>query len=758
MSALFGCRWHVGWSLAVAWIAAIAVVVLAPSSAFGWALAAPAQQDSTGISATCSPQEVTSGNPTTCTATVTDYGGYALPSGTVTFTAPPGSGSFGAGGGACTLAPSSAAAACSTTFTPSSTTYTSDELTVAYGGDSNHTGSQTETYVGVSPPTTTATELSCTPSSVPQGSTTTCTATVLDESGGSAPTGAIALSSVPSTPQLGNGGGCTLAATSGSAAACKITFTPPATGKYALTATYAGDSSHLASRGVFSLLVADPTTTALSCQPSTVPTGATTTCTALVTDTSTASPSAPTGEIIFSFPRKWSTSDVCTLAPSSTADASSCQLTLTPTSAGKYTVTASYLGDSAHLTSTGRASLTTQGSTSGSGPVSGPPGTQCADPYPSASNPANRLMLPVAPGSDPLHGASFFVNGPTHGFAAGAIARLLGIDSHTPIDSALTTVPETESWLAFAATIPVLEAKQGNNPTIDHEVAMLEKIASEPETQRVSSFSQGGGPGALYSQTQKLFCHNFLADPGAIPIISTYFLHPVLGGCASPAQIRNYGPTFRRRVNEVAEGTGSRPAVFLVEIDGIGSTSCMARRGDLKLWLADMRYEDLKLISLPHTLVYVEGGYSDSNSPAYTARALKQVAINKITGFWTNDTHINWTINEIRWGNKVSRLTGGAHFVINTAQNGNGPLLNKHPTTQGVEDLCNPPGRGLGPQPTTSTGFPRVDAFIWSSAPGISSGSCNGGTPSGTFWTAHAVSLAANANDRLGPGYPSRPY
>jgi endoglucanase len=590
---------------------------------------------------------------------------------------------------------------------------------------------------------------------VQSGAATTCTARIVSEGAGSPATGTVTLSSAPSTPQLGNGGTCAL--TPGTGAACEITVTPTATGTYALTAAYGGDASHLGSNGTFSLRVVDPTTTALSCQPAIVSSGATTTCTASVSDTASADPSSPTGEVRFSFPSKWSTSDACTLASGLTAETSSCQLTLTPKSSGKYTVSATYGGDIGHKSSSAKATLTTQGTTSGSGTASGPPGTQCSDPYPSTSNPANRLMLSQAPGSDPLRGASFFVNGPTHGFAAGAIARLLGIDPHTPIDSALPGVAETESWLAFAATIPKLEAKHGN-ATIDHEVAMLEKIASEPETQRISSFSQGGGPGAIYSQTQKLFCHNFLADPGTVPIISTYFLHPVLGGCASPAQIRTYGPTFRRRVDEVAEGTGNRPAVFLVEIDGIGSTSCMARRGDLDLWLADIRYEALKLISLPHTLVYVEGGYSDSNSPSYTARALKQVAIGKITGFWTNDTHINWTIHEITWGEKVSRLAGAAHFVINTAQNGNGPLLNPHPTTQGVEDLCNPPGRALGPRPTTSTDFPRVDAFIWSSAPGISSGSCNGGTPSGTFWTARAVSLAANANARLGPSYPSQPY
>jgi endoglucanase len=96
--------------------------------------------------------------------------------------------------------------------------------------------------------------------------------------------------------------------------------------------------------------------------------------------------------------------------------------------------------------------------------------------------------------------------------------------------------------------------------------------------------------------------------------------------------------------------------------------------------------------------------------------------------------------------------------VINTAQNGNGPLRNRHPATEGTNDLCNPPGRGLWPRPNPDTGFPHVDAFLWTHVPGNSSGTCNGGPPSGDFWPARAEGLAARANGRFGPHYRSQPY
>jgi endoglucanase len=145
-------------------------------------------------------------------------------------------------------------------------------------------------------------------------------------------------------------------------------------------------------------------------------------------------------------------------------------------------------------------------------------------------------------------------------------------------------------------------------------------------------------------------------------------------------------------------------------------------------------------------------------SAQYTARVLRAVNVHRIRGFYTNDTHLNWTIKEIRWGEKVARLAGGTHFIVNTSDNGRGALRTADPVHQGNEVLCNPPGRGAGPRPTTHTGFPNVDAFLWVHVPGESSGHCNGGTAAGTFWMARALVEARNANARLGPRLRSKPY
>ena len=191
-----------------------------------------------------------------------------------------------------------------------------------------------------------------------------------------------------------------------------------------------------------------------------------------------------------------------------------------------------------------------------------------------------------------------------------------------------------------------------------------------------------------------------------------------------------------------------------LEIDGVGSSRCMEKTGALGQWEADLNYEATQLGNLPHTVVYLEGGYSDGNPPGYTARVLNAAGVGKIRGFFTNDTHINWTIDEVHWAEKVSAMTHGANFIVNTAQNGNGPLRPHNRVNNGNEVLCNPPGRAMGPAPTTTTGFAHADAFLWTGPPGNSSGSCNGGTAAGTFWEARGVQSSRVTPSVLGPGFP----
>jgi endoglucanase len=393
----------------------------------------------------------------------------------------------------------------------------------------------------------------------------------------------------------------------------------------------------------------------------------------------------------------------------------------------------------------------------------------CASPQVSAPREAtNPLALgdlggyrdPLRP-QDPLHGAHFFVDGPRHGQAAGAVAGLLGINPKR--------VSADESWATFASRHRAAIARNS-------KARLLAKIAGQEETQNVSEYAEGGGPGAIFGQTHKLLCDNMRADRHAatVLVLSTLFIYPHGQYCPTAGEIAGWGGTFRRLVGEMARAIGRRRTVILEEIDSIGVSSCL-RGAALNMWLSDLSYESGVFGRLPHSLAYMEAGYSDAQGAAWTARRLVQAGISKVRGFFTNDTHFAWSSDEIHWAGRISadivRMTHGRthpHFIINTAQNGRGPALNPHPGRQGIENLCNPPGRGLGRVPTGTVhptfdgrDFKYLDAFLWSGVPGRSHNSnCPNGPwkPGGVFDPRFALELAGNANQKLGPGYPSEPY
>jgi hypothetical protein len=388
----------------------------------------------------------------------------------------------------------------------------------------------------------------------------------------------------------------------------------------------------------------------------------------------------------------------------------------------------------------------------------------CADPDVSAPrDPANPLALPTRPPSgDPLQGAHFFVDGPLHGQAAGAIAGLLGINPMSFSDS--------DSWAAFKSNH--LSAITGNR-----EARALSKIADQEETQNISLFAQGGGPGAIASQTNKLLCHNMSADPvqPTVPVLSTFFIYPSGGFCPTLPAIQRWQATFKRLVSEMASAVGRKRAVILEDIDSIGASACLTGRS-LKLWLSDLKFESQQFSKLPHAVTYADAGYSDGNGAGWTAARLWAAGISQVRGIYTNGTHFAWSSDEIRWVQDVVdslyQLSRGqhyrAHFVVNTAQNGAGPKLNPNPVSQGIENLCNPPGRGLGRIPTGQVSptfdgrmFKYLDGFLWTGVPGRSHNSnCPNGPwqPGGVFDPRFALELAQNANQKLGPGNPSKPY
>jgi len=356
-------------------------------------------------------------------------------------------------------------------------------------------------------------------------------------------------------------------------------------------------------------------------------------------------------------------------------------------------------------------------------------------------DPSNPLGLATAPGPDPLAGAPLYVEGPAYGLAAGAIAQLVG---RNPASLGNVTWAQFESYVNSLK----LAAPVGN------EVALLEKIADQPETAKFTIYNRGGAPNEIYISTRNYICR---VPRGQVAILTTYYLKHQ-GDCATDFELPADQALFEARVNATASAIGDHPFVLFAEFDALATSACLSHTG-LEQRIKLLAYELDAFSKLPHGVIYVDAGDSDAGSPTSTAKILNQVGIGKVRGFFLGATHHTWTIDEIKFGEKISKLTHGAHFVVSTQSNGQGPLLNPHPSTEGIEDLCNPPGRGLGPQPTANTGFPLVDGFEWVTNPGRSGGNCHPGDPaSGIFGVNLALGLAEHANGKLGPGYPSRPY
>jgi endoglucanase len=271
----------------------------------------------------------------------------------------------------------------------------------------------------------------------------------------------------------------------------------------------------------------------------------------------------------------------------------------------------------------------------------------------------------------------------------------------------------------------------------------IKVIAEQPGAGRFGAFSY---PNAKISVARYLSKAQ-VQEPGTIPQLTTYRL--VDGQCAhgtggdTAADVQSY----ENFINGFAQGVGSYRAVLFLEQDSLITAPCLSRAG-LATRMSELNYAiNVLKADCPHLIIYLDAGAADAAPATEMASLLRRAGVAKIQGFFLDATHFDWVSKEVRYGDEISRLTGDKHFVVNTGESGRGPLVPKDRAKNGNEVLCNPPGRGLGPKPTTDTGFNDVDAFVWIDNPGGSSGACVPGAPKGgVYWPAYALGLIKNAN------------
>ena len=225
---------------------------------------------------------------------------------------------------------------------------------------------------------------------------------------------------------------------------------------------------------------------------------------------------------------------------------------------------------------------------------------------------------------------------------------------------------------------------------------------------------------------------------GSMPVLVIYAIpHRDCGSFAAGGFAT--GADYSRWIDSVASGLGSMPAAIILEPDALDMADCLS---------SEQRQERYGLIRSavetltrnPAAAVYVDGGHSRWLSAEEIAARLNAVGVSRARGFSLNTTNYFTTEEEIGYGEAVSALTNGAHYVIDTSRNGVGPI------PDAPLSWCNPRGRALGVAPTTATAGEHADAYLWVKRVGESDGSCDrGDPPAGRFVSQFAIELAGNA-------------
>ncbi|BCJ59329.1 glycoside hydrolase family 6 protein [Micromonospora endophytica] len=230
------------------------------------------------------------------------------------------------------------------------------------------------------------------------------------------------------------------------------------------------------------------------------------------------------------------------------------------------------------------------------------------------------------------------------------------------------------------------------------------------------------------------------AETGGMPVLVAYHIPGRDCGSFSGGGAPD-GEDYRAWLRNFAAGIDGRPVTVIVEPDAVPhSLDDCAGDGERLALLADA----VTVLKQSGTAqVYLDAGHPRwVRDVSRLAGVLRQAGIEQADGFALNVSNFIPTPENVDYGRRVSDALGGrTRFVVDTSRNGAGPA--KGTTVDGGPAWCNPPGRRLGAEPTTSTGLDRVDALLWIKRPGESDGDCRPGEPpAGQWWTEYALQLA----------------
>lgn len=259
------------------------------------------------------------------------------------------------------------------------------------------------------------------------------------------------------------------------------------------------------------------------------------------------------------------------------------------------------------------------------------------------------------------------------------------------------------------------------------DAARLQRIAEQPQAIWLGDWTRD-----IQGEVDRLTGR--ITAAGALPVYVAYNIPHRDCGLYSAGGARG-GNGYRRWVQAFARGLKRRPSVVILEPDALPTIECLPLR------LQDERFvlmrEAVETLRQAGAAVYVDAGNGNWKQPQEMAPRLHKAGIEVAQGFSLNVSNFHATEVNIAYGERLSRLVGGKHFVIDTSRNGRGASIEK--------EWCNARQQALGRAPTTETGHPLVDAFLWVKTPGQSDGTCNGGPRAGEWWADYALELSRMA-------------
>jgi endoglucanase len=257
---------------------------------------------------------------------------------------------------------------------------------------------------------------------------------------------------------------------------------------------------------------------------------------------------------------------------------------------------------------------------------------------------------------------------------------------------------------------------------------LLDKIAQQPQAMWVGDWNKD------VKRYIEYIIGKTKAD-GAAPIFILYNVPGRDCGQHSKGGLKT-GDEYRRWIRKVAEGAGQEKVVFVLEPDALGlidKENCMTPEQQAERYA--ILWDAVKVLRQnPNAAVFLDAGHAKWAPAPVMAEKLKKAGIEDATGFSLNTSNYVLDADNIKYGHEISKLVGGAPFILDSSRNGNGPTADL--------EWCNPAGRHIGKLPTTETGDPLVLAYLWLKRPGESDGECNGGPKAGAFYMERALELA----------------